>query len=116
MNGCFLLFLKANIDNYRNKDYLIFETENDISRTRGYRISIEDFIGFVRTRMNDAARFTKAEGSIRRYADAQIKTLFGGRRSRSKRSDKKRTTKKRLTKRLRKTVKRRKNKTIKKRR
>lgn len=46
MNGCFLLFLKTNIENYRNNDYLIFETENDISRTRGYRISVEDFIEF----------------------------------------------------------------------
>jgi sRNA-binding regulator protein Hfq len=63
---------------------------------------IEDFVGFVRMRMNDAARFAKAEASIRRYANKEINVLFGGRRSgRQKR---------------RKTIKKRKNKTIKKRR
>jgi len=67
---------------------------------------IEDFVGFVRMRMNDAARFAKAEASIRRYANKEINVLFGGRRrSRNKRSVRKN-----------KTIKKRKNKTIKKRR
>jgi hypothetical protein len=59
---------------------------------------IEDFVGFVRMRMNDAARFAKAEASIRRYANKEINILFGGKRN---------NTKKRQAKRIRKTVKRR---------
>jgi hypothetical protein len=60
---------------------------------------IEDFVGFVRMRMNDAARFAKAEASIRRYANKEINILFGGKR---------RSSRKRQAKRVRKTVKRRK--------
>ena len=56
---------------------------------------IEDFIGFVKGRMNDDARFSKAEASIRRYANKEINVLFGGKR-RSK------TIKKRQAKRVRK--------------
>jgi hypothetical protein len=62
---------------------------------------IEDFVGFVRMRMNDAARFAKAEASIRRYANKEINILFGGRRQR-------RSSRKRQAKRVRKTVKKRK--------
>ena len=64
---------------------------------------IEDFVSFVRERMNDATRFAKAEASIRRYANKEINILFGGKRlsSRNKRS-------------VRKTIKNRKNKTVKK--
>jgi hypothetical protein len=65
---------------------------------------IEDFVEFVRMRMNDAARFAKAEASIRRYANKEINVLFGGRRRNKKRSVRKN----------RKTIKKRKNKTIKK--
>jgi hypothetical protein len=61
---------------------------------------IEDFVGFVRMRMNDAARFAKAEASIRRYANKEINILFGGKR--------RSISKKRQAKRVRKTVKRRK--------
>ena len=68
---------------------------------------IEDFIGFVRSRMNDEARFAKAEASIRRYANKEINILFGGKRRR-------RTIKKRSVGKNRKTLKKRKNKTIKK--
>ena len=56
---------------------------------------IEDFIGFVKGRMNDEARFSKAEASIRRYANKEINILFGGRRQR--RSKKRRNSKKRKT-------------------
>jgi hypothetical protein len=72
---------------------------------------IEDFVSFVRGRMNDATRFAKAEASIRRYANKEINILFGGKRlsGRQKRNN----TKKRQAKRVRKTVKRR--KTVKKR-
>ena len=45
--------------------------------------------------MNDDARFSKAEASIRRYANKEINVLFGGKR-RSK------TIKKRQAKRVRK--------------
>jgi hypothetical protein len=77
---------------------------------------IEDFIGFVKGRMNDNARFSKAEASIRRYANKEINVLFGGKRrsSRNKRSVS-RTIKKRSIRKNRKTIKNRKNKTVKKR-
>jgi hypothetical protein len=61
---------------------------------------IEDFVGFVRMRMNDAARFAKAEASIRRYANKEINILFGGKR--------RSISRKRQAKRVKKTVKRRK--------
>ena len=54
---------------------------------------IEDFISFVRGRMNNPVRFAKAEASIRRYANKEINILFGGRRNRSRRN--KKTNKKR---------------------
>ena len=69
---------------------------------------IEDFVSFVRMRMNDASRFAKAEASIRRYANKEINILFGGKR-RSK------TIKKRSIRKNKKTIKNRKNKTVKKR-
>jgi hypothetical protein len=77
---------------------------------------IEDFVSFVRGRMNDDARFAKAEASIRRYANKEINILFGGKRrsSRNKRSVRK-THKKRSVRKNRKTIKNRKNKTVKKR-
>jgi hypothetical protein len=53
---------------------------------------IEDFIGFVKGRMNDEARFAKAEASIRRYANKEINVLFGGRRRNKKRSVRKNKT------------------------
>jgi hypothetical protein len=73
---------------------------------------IEDFVGFIRTRMNDPVRFSKAEASIRRYANKEINTAFGGRRRRSQRRSSRKlrkTSKKRQAKRVRKTVKKRNN-------
>lgn len=60
---------------------------------------IEDFVNFVRSKINNAARFKQAEASIRKYAneDLQNMSLFGGKR-RSKRSVKKRSVKKRSVK------------------
>jgi hypothetical protein len=58
---------------------------------------IEDFIGFVKGRMNDEARFSKAEASIRRYANKEINILFGGKSRR-------RTIKKRSVRKNRKTI------------
>jgi hypothetical protein len=62
---------------------------------------IEDFVSFVRSKVNNVARFRQAERSVRRYAATNINVLFGGRR--------------RQLKKVRKTVKRRKNITMKKR-
>jgi hypothetical protein len=67
---------------------------------------IEDFVSFVRSRMNNLVRFGKAEASIRRYANKEINTLFGGRR---------RSSQRRSSRKLRKTIKRRNRKTNKKR-
>jgi len=63
--------------------------------------------------MNNPARFAKAEGSIRRYANKEINVLFGGRLSSRKL---RKTVKRRQNSRSRnkKTVKKRKNKIIKK--
>jgi hypothetical protein len=67
---------------------------------------MENFVRFVRIRMNDSERFAKTEASIRRYANKEINILFGGKRlsGRQKRSN----TRKRQSKRVRKIVKRRK--------
>ena len=65
---------------------------------------IEDFVAFVRRRMNDDVRFYKAELSIRRYANKFINTAFGGkRRSKKRRNSKKRKTNKRRNSKRRKT-------------
>jgi hypothetical protein len=64
---------------------------------------IEDFVGFVRSKVNNVARFRQAERSVRKYAATNINVLFGGRRSNS------------CKKKARKTVRRRKNITMKKR-
>jgi hypothetical protein len=76
---------------------------------------IEDFVGFVRMRMNDAARFAKAEASIRRYANKEINILFGGKRRQRLRNSRQRL--RNSCQRLKKTNKKRsvkKNKTNKK--
>jgi hypothetical protein len=87
---------------------------------------IEDFVSFVRMRMNDAARFAKAEASIRRYANKEINVLFGGKRrqrlniSRSKRSVRnsrqrlKKTNKKRSVIKTNKKLKKSKKRSVKK--
>jgi hypothetical protein len=62
---------------------------------------IEDFVSFVRTRMNNPARFAAAEGSIRRYANTELNVLFGGRR-RKKRVIKTVKRKRNVTKKLKK--------------
>ncbi len=74
---------------------------------------IEDFIGFVKGRMNDEARFAAAEPSIRKYANTEINILFGGRRKKNRIN--KKTIKKRNVRKNKKTIKKRKNKSIKKR-
>ncbi len=75
---------------------------------------IEDFVEFVRGRMNDAVRFYKAEASIRRYANKFINTAFGGRRN--SRQKLRKTIKKRSNSKKRKTNKRRNSKKMNKRR
>ena len=72
---------------------------------------IEDFVNFVRGKIEDPARFRQAEASIRKYAreDLQNMGLFGGKR-RNKRSVKrkyKKQTNKRTINRNKKTMKRR---------
>jgi hypothetical protein len=59
---------------------------------------IESFVDFVRNKINNEMRFKLAERSIRDYAGSDLNAMFGGRRR--KRSNSK------------KTVKRRKNKTV----
>lgn len=63
---------------------------------------IEDFVNFVRSRLNNAARFAAAEGSIRRYANKELHVLFGGRRRRGKRVIKTVKRKRNVTKKLKK--------------
>jgi surface protein len=71
----------------------------------------EDFVNFVRGKIEDPARFRQAEASIRKYAreDLQNMGLFGGKR-RNKRSVKRKynkRTNKRTNKRNKKTMKKR---------
>jgi hypothetical protein len=66
---------------------------------------IEDFVGFVRRKVNNVARFRQAERSVRRYADQNINVLFGGRQRRSNGKSRKRSSRQRR----RKTVKKRKS-------
>ncbi len=63
---------------------------------------IEDFVSFVRSRLNNTARFAAAEGSIRRYANKELHVLFGGRRRRGKRVIKTVKRKRNVTKKLKK--------------
>jgi hypothetical protein len=77
-----------------------FQERSEVAENMTERQRIDNFVGFVREKINNLAKFTKAEASIRRYAEQNLNVLFGGKRSSRK---------------LRKTVKRRKNKTMKKR-
>jgi hypothetical protein len=67
---------------------------------------IEDFVSFVRGRMNDATRFAKAEASIRRYANKEINILFGGKRRQRLRNSRQRLNS-RNKRSVRKTIKKR---------
>ena len=61
---------------------------------------IENFVNFVRAKIEDSARFRQAEASIRKYAREDLNAMFGGKRHRrSKRSIKKRSNKKSIKKR-----------------
>jgi succinylglutamate desuccinylase len=64
---------------------------------------IEDFVRFVRSKVNNVARFRQAERSVRRYADQNINVLFGGRPKRSSRQRRRKTVKKCKSNRARKT-------------
>jgi hypothetical protein len=76
-----------------------FQERGEAAGNLNEEARIEDFVGFVRSKVNNVSRFRQAERSVRRYAATNINVLFGGRRKRS----------------VKKTVKRRKNKTMKKR-
>lgn len=56
------------------------------------------FIQFVKSKINNEERFKQAELSIRKYAEEQVKVMFGGKKRKTKRkynkSNKKRQTKK----------------------
>ncbi len=56
---------------------------------------IESFVEFVRRKINNQARFKQAEVSIRKYANEDLKAMFGG--SKRKRSTMKRRPNKRIT-------------------
>jgi hypothetical protein len=71
-----------------------FQERSDVAENMTERQRINNFVGFVREKINNSAKFTKAEASIRRYAEQNLNVLFGGRRK----------------KRVRKTIKKRVNK------
>ena len=72
---------------------------------------IEDFVSFVREKINNPSKFSKGEASIRRYADQNINVLFGGRQRRSNGKSRKRSSRQRRSnsRKLKKTVKKRKS-------
>jgi hypothetical protein len=68
---------------------------------------IESFINFVRTKINNPARFKQAEASIRKYANEDLNAMFGGKKRRKYRKYNKKTNKRSVKKRSKKTMKRR---------
>ena len=109
---CFYETVPQELLNDFSKEWYAERGDEELSKL-SEEARIEDFIGFVKGRMNDEARFSKAEASIRRYANKEINILFGG-KSRSSRKLR-RTIKKRSVRKNRKTIKKSKNKTFKKR-
>ncbi len=95
---CFYDTIPQDLLNEYSKEWYT-ERGDEVLEKLAPEARIEDFVGFVRMRMNDAARFAKAEASIRRYANKEINILFGGKR--------RNISRKRQAKRVRKTVKRR---------
>ncbi len=95
---CFYDTIPQDLLNEYSKEWYTERGDEELGKLSS-EARIEDFVGFVRMRMNDAARFAKAEASIRRYANKEINILFGGKR--------RNISRKRQAKRVRKTVKRR---------
>jgi len=103
---CFYETVPQELLNDFSKEWYAERGDEELSKL-SEEARIEDFVSFVRGRMNDATRFAKAEASIRRYANKEINILFGGKRRRK-------TIKKQSIRKNKKTIKNRKNKTVKK--
>jgi hypothetical protein len=82
-----------------------FQERSEAAESMSPENRIEDFVNFVREKINNPSKFSKGEASIRRYADQNINVLFGGRRRRSNGKSKRRSS----CQRRRKTVKKRKS-------
>ena len=67
-----------------------FQERSEAAESMSPENRIEDFVSFIREKINNPSKFSKGEASIRRYADQNINVLFGGRRRRSKQLTKKR--------------------------
>jgi hypothetical protein len=61
-----------------------FQERSESAESMSPENRIEDFVSFVREKINNPSKFSKGEASIRRYADQNINVLFGGRRRRRK--------------------------------
>jgi hypothetical protein len=96
---CFYEDIPADELNNLSKDW--YGERSEAAESMSPENRIEDFVSFVRTRLNNPDRFRVAEGSIRRYADRNINVLFGGRR-RKKRVIKTVKRKRNVTKKLKK--------------
>ena len=96
---CFYEDIPADELNNLSKDW--YGERSEAAESMSPENRIEDFVSFVRTRLNNPDRFRAAEGSIRRYADRNINVLFGGRR-RKKRVIKTVKRKRNVTKKLKK--------------
>jgi hypothetical protein len=81
---CFYETIPQELLNDFSKEWYAERGDEELSKL-SEEARIEDFVSFVRGRMNDATRFAKAEASIRRYANKEINILFGGKRSRRQR-------------------------------
>jgi len=76
-----------------------FQERSESAESMSPENRIEDFVSFVREKINNPSKFSKGEASIRRYADQNINVLFGGRQRRRKTIKKRKSNQARKTRR-----------------
>ena len=89
---CFYENIPTELLNEYSKNW--YEERSEAAESMSPENRIEDFVSFVREKINNPSKFSKGEASIRRYADQNINVLFGGRRRRSSRQRRRKTVKK----------------------
>ncbi len=105
---CFYENIPTELLNEYSKNW--YEERSEAAESMSPENRIEDFVSFVREKINNPSKFSKGEASIRRYADQNINVLFGGRQRRSNGKSRKRSSRQRRIK----TVKKRKSNQAKK--
>jgi hypothetical protein len=100
---CFYENIPTELLNEYSKNW--YEERIEAAESMSSENRIEDFVSFVREKINNPSKFSKGEASVRRYAATNINVLFGGRRRRSNGKSRKRSSRQRR----RKTMKKRKS-------